>query len=59
MDINNKKVYIFRNKKRKTRSSKKTKNNTIATTIILTLSISANNSKPKLIFLKRLTYKKR
>jgi len=52
VDINNKKVYISRDKEKKTRNGKKAKNNTIAITIILILLIFANNSKPKLTFLK-------
>jgi len=58
VDINNKKVYIFRNKEKKTYSKKKVKNDNIITANILTLSASANN-KPKLIYLKQFTYKKR
>ena len=51
MDINNKKVYIFRNKKKKTCNRKKAKNNNTATANISTLFAFANN-KPKLIYLK-------
>ena len=59
VNINNKKVYIFCDKEKKICGGKKAKNNAIAIIIILILSIFANNFKFKLIFLKRLTYKKR
>ena len=52
MDINNKKVYVFRNKEKKTCNSKKTKGNTAIIIIILTLLVPANNLKPKSTFLK-------
>ena len=58
MDINNKKVYIFRDKEKTIYNSKKIKGDTAIITIILTLLVFANNPKPKSTFLKQFIYKK-